>query len=159
MLSFRYNYNIIIYKYLEERTQNNEFTICVTAKLQTSVIAVICLSCVRSQNLRIYMKFTTKNISHCFTYMSGISPYAKHWEKFEDIKGIIIIRKSNRDIQRNGHKKKDKKTNNDLKITTTNSCTTSGTRCVTIVTNLVIHHEWWNYGIVITTNDTYVKMQ
>jgi hypothetical protein len=38
------------------------------------------------------MKFITKNISHYFTYMSGISPYAKHWEKLEDTKGIIILR-------------------------------------------------------------------
>ena len=35
-------------------------------------------------------------------------------EEFEDTKGIIIIRKSKKDRQHNGRKKKDKRTNNDL---------------------------------------------
>jgi len=35
-------------------------------------------------------------------------------EELEDIKGVIRIRKSKRDRQRNGQKKKDKRTKNDL---------------------------------------------
>jgi len=38
-------------------------------------------------------------------------------EEFEDIKGVIRIRKSKTDRQHNGKKKKDKRTNNDLKHT------------------------------------------
>ena len=36
------------------------------------------------------------------------------WEEFEDTKGVIRIRKSKKDRQHNGHKKKYKMTNNDL---------------------------------------------
>ena len=35
-------------------------------------------------------------------------------EKFEDTKGVIRIRKSKKDRQHNGQKKKDERTNNDL---------------------------------------------
>ena len=35
-------------------------------------------------------------------------------ERFENIKGVIIARKSKKDKQHNGDTKKDKKTNNDL---------------------------------------------
>ena len=35
-------------------------------------------------------------------------------EKFEDTKEVIRIRKSKKDRQHNGQKKKDKRTNNDL---------------------------------------------
>jgi hypothetical protein len=35
-------------------------------------------------------------------------------EEFEDTKGVIRIRKSKKDRQHNGQKKKDKRTNNDL---------------------------------------------
>jgi hypothetical protein len=35
-------------------------------------------------------------------------------EEFEDIKGVIIIRKSKKNRQHNGQKKKDKRPNNDL---------------------------------------------
>jgi hypothetical protein len=35
-------------------------------------------------------------------------------EKFEDTKEVIRIRKSKKDRQRYGQKKKDKRTNNDL---------------------------------------------
>jgi len=35
-------------------------------------------------------------------------------EEFDDIKWLFIIRKSNKDRQHNGQKKKDKRTNNDL---------------------------------------------
>jgi len=35
-------------------------------------------------------------------------------EVFEDTKGVIRIRKSKKDRQRNGQKKKDKRTTNDL---------------------------------------------
>jgi hypothetical protein len=34
--------------------------------------------------------------------------------RVEDIKGVIRIRKSKKDKQHNGQKKKDKRTNNDL---------------------------------------------
>jgi len=37
-----------------------------------------------------------------------------HKEEFEDIKGVIRIRKSKKDTQHNGQKKKYKRTNNDL---------------------------------------------
>ena len=36
-------------------------------------------------------------------------------EEFEDIKGVIRIRISKKDRQHNGQKKKNKRTNNDLK--------------------------------------------
>ena len=36
------------------------------------------------------------------------------YEEFEDTKGILRIRKSKKDRQHNGQKKKDKMTNNDL---------------------------------------------
>ena len=39
-------------------------------------------------------------------------------KKVEDTKGVIRIRKSKKDRQDNGQKKKDKKTNNDLKTCT-----------------------------------------
>jgi hypothetical protein len=35
-------------------------------------------------------------------------------EKFEDTKGVIIIRKTKKNRQHNGQKKKYKRTNNDL---------------------------------------------
>ena len=35
-------------------------------------------------------------------------------QEFEDTKGLIRIRKSKKDRQHNGQKKKDKRTNNDL---------------------------------------------
>ena len=37
-------------------------------------------------------------------------------EKFEDVKGVIRNRKSKKNIQHNGQKKKDKRTNNDQQI-------------------------------------------
>ena len=39
-------------------------------------------------------------------------------EEFEDTKGVIRIRKSQKDRQHNGQKKKDKGTNSDLQNTT-----------------------------------------
>ena len=39
-------------------------------------------------------------------------------EQFEDIKGVIRIRKSKKDRQHNGQKKKYKRTNNDLQNNT-----------------------------------------
>jgi hypothetical protein len=36
------------------------------------------------------------------------------WEGFEDTKGVLRIRKSKKNRQHNGKKKKYKKTNNDL---------------------------------------------
>jgi hypothetical protein len=43
------------------------------------------------------------------TFYSHISE-----EGFEDTKGVIRIRNSKKDRQHNGHKNKDKRTNNDL---------------------------------------------
>jgi len=40
------------------------------------------------------------------------------WEELEDTKGVIIIRKSKKYRQRNGQKKKYKKTNYDIQSTT-----------------------------------------
>ena len=83
----------------------------------------------------------------------------------KETKGVIRRRKSKRERQCNGQKKKDKRTNNDLQIiaqktkdqvtqTTlktgaelmcsgrvTNFCSTCDTRLVTLVTNPVISHE------------------
>ena len=39
-------------------------------------------------------------------------------EKFQDPKGVIRHRKSKKDSQYNGQKKKDKRTNSDLRNTT-----------------------------------------
>jgi hypothetical protein len=47
-------------------------------------------------------------------------------EDFVDIKGVIKIRKSKKDRQHNGQKKKDKRTNNDPD--TTHKTTDRGTR-------------------------------
>ena len=98
---------------------------------------------------------------------------------FEDIKGVIRIRKSKKYRQHNGQKKKDNRTNNDLQNIThntkdqvtrtplntgcehmwfgliTSSCSTSGTRRVTLVTNPVISHEWRKSREVFTTSGTY----
>ena len=41
-----------------------------------------------------------------------------HDEEFEDTKGVIRIRKTKTDGQHNDQKKKEKRTNNDLQITT-----------------------------------------
>jgi len=38
----------------------------------------------------------------------------EYYEKFEDTKGVVRIRKSKKNRQHNGQKKKDKRTNNDL---------------------------------------------
>ena len=38
------------------------------------------------------------------------------YEEFEDTKGVIRVRKSKNDRQHKYHKKKDKRTNNDLQI-------------------------------------------
>ena len=83
----------------------------------------------------------------------------KKGEEFEDTKEVIRICISKKNRQHNGQKKKDKRTNNDLqniahktkdRVTRTplkiegdlicsrkvsSSCSTIGTRCVTIVTN------------------------
>jgi hypothetical protein len=40
--------------------------------------------------------------------------HLNHEEEFEDIKGVIVIRKSKKNRQHNGQKKKYKRTNNDL---------------------------------------------
>ena len=80
-------------------------------------------------------------------------------EEFEDTKGVIRIHQSKNDRQQNDQKKKDKqrstkhthktkeratqtslKTGDDLRWSrcVSNSCSTGGTRHVTLVTNLVI---------------------
>ena len=87
--------------------------------------------------------------------------YPIHYEEFEDAKMVIRIRQSEKDRQHNGQKKD----NNDIKNTiqktidratrtppktggelrcsgrVINSCPTSGTRRVTLVTNSVMSHE------------------
>jgi hypothetical protein len=89
------------------------------------------------------------------------------WKKFEDTKAVIRNRKSKKGRQLNGQrKKKQKDKNNNLQTTTqktedratwaplktrgelrcsgkeNSSCTASGSRRVTLVTNLVLRHEW-----------------
>jgi hypothetical protein len=44
--------------------------------------------------------------------------YTVFQKEFEDTTGVIRIRKSKKDRQHNGQKKKDKRTNNDLQNTT-----------------------------------------
>ena len=78
-------------------------------------------------------------------------------EKFDNTKRVIRIRKSKKSRQHNGQKKKDKRTNKDdlqgkLRCTgrVSNSCSTSGTRRVNLVTNLVISNKWgkaWNISV------------
>jgi hypothetical protein len=100
--------------------------------------------------------------------------------EFEDIKGVIRIRVSKKNIQHNGQMKKYKRTNNDLKkhthrtkdrITRTplktgdeprcfgrvcSSCSISGTRRrVNLVTNPVISHQWGKDREVFATSGTY----
>jgi hypothetical protein len=49
---------------------------------------------------------------------------------------------TNNDLQNNTHKTKDQVTQTPLKTgSVSNSCSTSGTRRVNLVTNLVISHE------------------
>ena len=48
-------------------------------------------------------------------------------EEFEDTKGVIRIRKSKKDGQHNGQKKKNKRTNNDLQNTTQKTIRSSNT--------------------------------
>ena len=51
--------------------------------------------------------------------MSGfLFMYSELKEELEDTKGIIIIRKSNKNRQHNNQQKRDNVTNNDLKNTT-----------------------------------------
>jgi hypothetical protein len=93
---------------------------------------------------------------------------------------VIRIRKSKKDRQCNGQKKKDERTNNDLqnithkktkdRVTRTplksmgelrcsgrvrSSCSTSGARRFTLVTILVISHEWGKDHEVFTKSATY----
>jgi hypothetical protein len=103
------------------------------------------------------------------------------WEILADIdsifsKGVIRIRKSKKNRQHNGQKKKDKKrstkhiqktkewvTRTPLKIwgelrcsgRVSSSCSTSGIRHVNLVTNPVISHEWGKGREVFTTSETY----
>jgi len=75
------------------------------------------------------------------------------------------------DLQNITQKSKDRATRNTLKFGSklgyfgrvTSSCSTCGTRRVTLVTNLVVSHEWGKNRIVITTrftcvgsNDTFI---
>jgi hypothetical protein len=96
-----------------------------------------------------------KHSKHSYTFIV-------QQEEFEDTKGVIRIRKSKKDRQHNGQKKKDKRTTNDLQNTTqktkdraplktkgelrcygrvSTSCSTSGTHSVTLVTNPKKCHE------------------
>ena len=86
-------------------------------------------------------------------------------KEFEDTKVVVRIRKSRKDRQNNGQKKKDNRTNNDLQNITHRTkdratpppfetggelkcservgiaCSNSATRRVTLVTNPVIIHK------------------
>ena len=74
-------------------------------------------------------------------------------EDLEDTKRVFRIRKSKKNRQHNGQKKKDKRTNNNLQNITQktkdratrtplkSSCSTSGTNHVTLATNVMISHE------------------
>ena len=98
--------------------------------------------------------------------------------EFEDIKGVIRIRISKKNIQHNGQMKKYKRTNNDLKQHTHrtkdrktrtqlktgdelrcsgrvgSSYSISGTRRrVNLVTNPVISHEWGKNREAFTTSE------
>ena len=97
-------------------------------------------------------------------------------EKFEDTKGVIRIRKLKKDRQYSGQKKKDNRTNNDLQSATqktndwatrallktrgelrwsrrvSSSCSISGTRHATLVTNSVISHAWGKNREVLMTS-------
>ena len=99
-------------------------------------------------------------------------------EELEDTKWVIRIRISKKNRQHNGQKKKIKgqktiskytyKTNNRVARTplrpevelrcsgrVSNSCSTSGTRRVNLVTNPVISREWGKDKEVFTTSGTY----
>ena len=97
--------------------------------------------------------------------------YSEFKEELEDTKGVIIIRKSNKNRQHNNQQKRDKVTNNDLKNTTQktkdrvktcvgircsrmvdNSCFTSDTRHVTLITHLMISHERGKHREELTTS-------
>ena len=116
-----------------------------------------------------------------FTFHSVLMSSAvifKTEEEFEDTKGVIRIRKS-KDRQHNGQKKRDRRTNNDLQNTTHKpkdrvtrtplntmceigcsgrvsiSCSSSDTRRVTLVTNLVISYERGQDPKMFTESETY----
>jgi hypothetical protein len=97
-------------------------------------------------------------------------------EEFEDTKGVIRIRISKNNRQRNGQKKKYKqrstkhthktkdrvtrtplKTGGELRCSGkwSSSCTTSGTRRVNLVTSPGISHAWEKDRGVFTTSGTY----
>ena len=99
-------------------------------------------------------------------------------EEFEDTKGVIRIRKS-KDREHNRQTKRDRRTNNDLQNTThktkdrvtrtplntgceigcsgrvSSSCSSSDTRRVTLVTNLVISYERGQDPTMFTESETY----
>ena len=115
-------------------------------------------------------KVTTTN----FTNSSSI-----YIDEITDTKDIIRTRKS-RDWQNNDQTKKDKRTNNDLQNNTQkntdletrnplkirgelrcsgmvgSSCSTSGIRRATLVTNPVTCHEWVKDQDLLTTSRTHV---
>ena len=102
-------------------------------------------------------------------------------ERVWNAKGLIRIRKSKKNRQHNGQKKKNKRTSNDLQNTTHkakdwitrtplttggelrcsgrvgSSCSTGGTRRVTLLSNPVISHEWGKNLKVFTTSGTYPR--
>jgi hypothetical protein len=57
-----------------------------------------------------YPESLTAHLSCIITYVVQIKAFLE----FEDTKGIIRVRKSKKDRQHHGQKKKDKSTNNDL---------------------------------------------
>ena len=99
-------------------------------------------------------------------------------EEFEDTKGAIRIRISEKNGQYNGYKKKYKQrstkhtyktkarvtrtpltTGGELRFSgrVSSSCSTSDTRRVTLVTNPVISHKRGKDREVFTTSETYIK--
>jgi hypothetical protein len=99
------------------------------------------------------------------------------YEVFEDSKGTNIIRKSKKNMQDNGQKKKDKQRSTKYTLKTkdrvtrtplksedqlgcsrrvSSSCSTSDTSRVNLVTNPVISHEYGKNRDVLTTSGTYL---
>jgi len=68
------------------------------------------------------LKIPNPDGNHTFWNMVSTELYAGAagiiQEKFEDTKRVIRCRKSKKDIQHNGQKKNDNRTNNDLQNTT-----------------------------------------
>ena len=119
-----------------------------------------------------------KLLNDCHVYCSTLMHvFRKVWR---DTKEVIRSHESKKNILCNDQNKRDKKTDNGLQNTTqktkdrpirttlkiwwwtqglrvgiSSSCSTSDTRCVNLVTNPVISHEWVKDREVLTTSGTY----